>query len=786
MSGRRAVGPLLLAVAAALPQVVFVALVAYLAVPVPGAVLRGDGFRSLELTDRNGGQLRVVRSAPWGTAHWLALDEMGPHLPLIAVEVEDRRFRYHPGVDPVGLARALVANVRAGRVVAGGSTISQQLVRNRYPAARRTLPVKLAEMLEAVRLELHADKRAVLEAWLNRVPFGGSVWGVEAASRRYFDRSCRELSPAQAAFLIGLARAPAGYDPYRNYRRALARQRDILAMLRRRGRLGEFEYRQALAESVVVRRPRGRFLAPHFCELVLKRGHGIGDGEDRVRTTLDLGLQRTCEALVDRQLELLAGSRVTNGAVVVLDRRAGDVLAMVGSRDWFDPDEGQVNACLSPRQTGSAVKPFVFALGFESDLTPATILPDLPSWFGEAAGSYRPVNYDRQWRGPVPARQALACSYNIPAVRVLERLGPERLLGFLRAAGATGLDRTANHYGLALALGVGDMSLLELTNAYRLLANRGEFTPVRLLAGDEPAEPTRLLSPEAAWLVTDILSDNDARAAGFGEFSSLDLPFPCAVKTGTSKDYRDNWAIGYTSDYVVGTWVGNFDGSPMRRVSGVTGAGPLFRDVMLAAQQREPAHFPMPDGIAEVQVCPVSGARPGPHCPTAVREFFCRGREPSKYCEVHRLIAFDPVSGRPAAGRLDSAAADWRVVEHYPPEYRAWMEEQAGLADGERLVAITPSGSASGRESGRPAVLFPDDGDVFKLDPDISRAAQAVRLRAAVPEGTTEAVWLLDGRELARVEPPGGWFWPLEPGRHTLRVRAGKRESEPVSFLVLP
>lgn len=755
------------------PGLLLVALFGYLAVPFPASVLRGDDLRSLELADRNGEQLRVVSSAAWGVSHWVGLDGMGPHLPVIAVEVEDRRFFCHPGVDPVGLARALAVNARAGRVVAGGSTISQQLVRSRNPAARRTLAVKLAEMFEAVRLERHHDKRAILEAWLNRAPFGSGVWGVEAASRRYFDRSCRELSPAQAAFVVGLARSPAGYDPYRNYRRALSRQRDILAVLHQRGRLGEFEYRQALAESVVVRRPRGGFHAPHFCELVLRRGPGIG--RDRVRTTLDLPLQQTCEALLERQLELLAGNRVTNGAVVVLDRPTGDVLAMVGSRDWWDPEEGQVNACLSPRQAGSAVKPFVYALGFESDLTPATILPDLPSWFGEPGGSYRPLNFDRQWRGPVPARSALACSHNIPAVRVLESVGPERLLSFLRAAGATSLDRAAGHYGLALALGVGDMRLLELANAYRVLANRGEYTPVRLLADDALAVPDRLISPEAAWLVTNILSDNDARAAGFGEFSCLDLPFGCAVKTGTSKDYRDNWAIGYTSDYVVGVWVGNFDGSPMRRVSGVSGAGPLFRDVMLAVQRTEPEPLRAPGGIAACRVCPASGALPGPNCPAAVREFFVRGREPHDGCEVHRLAAFDRLTGRPLAGEFDSAAVDWRVVEQYPPEYQGWMVEQ------DRFVPA----SEPGRGAGRLLVLFPDQGDVFKLDPDLPRSAQAVRLRAAIPGTPEEATWLLNGRELARVEAPYSCFWQLEPGEHRVQVRAGGELSEPVSFLVL-
>ena len=720
----------LAAVAVLPPGLLFVVLLGYLALPVSRSALRGDDLRSLELTDRHGEVLRVVRSTPWGIAHWVELGEMGPYLPGFAVEVEDRRFYRHRGIDPVGLARAALANLRAGRVVAGGSTITQQLVRNLDPGGARTPTAKLSEALKAVRLELHADKRTILEAWLNRVPFGHGTWGVEAASRRYFGRSARELSPAQAAFLIAMARAPSGYDPYRRYARALGRQRVLLATLHRRGRLSGFEYEQALAETVRVARPRDRFFAPHFADMVLARGPGLVKSRESLRTALDLSLQRVCEDLLERQLDLLAGNRATNGALVVLDRRSGDVLALVGSRNWFDPDEGQVNACLSPRQTGSAVKPFVFALGFEADMNPATILPDLPTWFDEAGGRYRPVNFDREWRGPVPARTALASSHNIPAVRVLEAVGPDRLLGFLRAAGATTLKRPARHYGLALALGVGDMALLELTNAYRVLANLGEYGPVRLLADEELPEPARLLSPEAAWLVTDILSDNHARAPGFGEFSCLDLPFPCAVKTGTSKDYRDNWAIGYTSDHVIGVWVGNFDGSPMRGVSGVSGAGPLFRDVMLAAQRAEPDRFEVPAGIVSMPVCPASGVRPGPHCPTAVSERFIRGREPRAECRVHRLVPFDRLSGRPVAEVVDSAGLDWQVVEQHPPEYRAWQENPGPLL---------PADDGGAVRAALPAVLFPDDGAVFKLDPDLTRQAQAVRLRAAVPDGAARS-----------------------------------------------
>lgn len=740
--------------------------------PPSRAWVRGEELATVRVLDRHGRVLREVPSSECGVAHRVPLERMSPWVVEAFVAAEDKRFWRHPGIDPVALARALFINVRAGRVVSGGSTITQQLCRSLHPGRRRGIGTKLAEAFEALWLERHLSKREIIEAYLNRVGFGNRSYGIAAAARFYFGCDPARLSLAQSCFLAALPRAPAFYDPLRNPGRATARQRRILDRLLELGRVEEPEHSAALAESVGPVAHRTGFEAPHFVDLVLaKPGRGRGRPTE-IRTTLDLALQHRCEALLERQLDRLAGHHCTNGAVVVLDRASGDVLAMVGSADWWSADAGQVNACLSPRQTGSAVKPFAYALAFENGMTAATVLPDLPHHFDEDGGDYRPVNFDRGFHGPVTCRTALACSYNIPAVRVVETVGPDRLLGLLRRCGVTTLNEDAGHYGLALALGVGDLPLIELANAYRVLANGGRFARARTRL-DEPVDPgTSVLSEPACWLVTDILCDNDARAAAFGEFSCLNLGPGVAVKTGTSKDFRDNWAVGYTSRHVVGVWAGNFDGSPMHRVSGVTGAGVLFRDIALALGTDQGRGFPAPGGIVDLSVCPVSGLLPGPDCPNARTEHFIRGTEPRDTCQVHRAVLVDRATGQPVAPGRPGVR---RVVEVLPPEYGSWLD-RGGIS---QPVAAGPVAAG-------PAVLFPDPGDVFKLDPDLARESQALRLQAVLPAGSNEATWEMDGAELCRVGPPWSTFWNLEPGRHRVRVSSDKGASEEISFLVLP
>lgn len=773
--------------AVGLPGLIAAGLFAFLAIPHPVSFLRGDRVQTTVVRDRNGEVLREVRSARYGVAHWVELERMSPWLARAAVASEDKRFYRHPGIDLLAVGRAALTNARARKVLSGASTITQQLVRNLYSARDRGLWVKLAEALEALRLERHYSKQEILEAYLNRVCFGNQAYGAEAAAELYFDRAAAELSLGQSCFLVAIPRSPAGYEPFRNYGATLRRQRRLLDRMFADRTITRLEYEVARAETIRLAQARSGYRAPHFVDMVLAGLNGGRCRATEVVTTLDLQAQQGCEEMLTGQLERLAQNHVTNGAVVVLDRKSGDVLAMVGSQNYFGHEAGQVNACLSLRQPGSAIKPFVYAAAFEWGMGPGTILPDIPLHFTEAYGDYRPSNFDRRFHGPVSARTALGSSYNVPAVVVAEKVGPERLLEKLKRAGITSLEHDAAHYGLALGLGAGDVRLLELANAYRMLANGGEYTPCRTVCRvrgpdgrarfvDRP-EPSRAFDATAAFLVTDILADNRARAPGFGEFSSLCLPFPCAAKTGTSKDFRDNWTLGYTSEYVVGVWVGNFDGSPMHRVSGISGSGPLFRDIMLMLHRSDPAPLPVPDGLARCEICPESGKRRGRFCPNGVSELFDARAVPSGTCDVHRAVLVDRKSGEPATGTADPENVVEQVFEYREPTYWPWME-----ANGIELPPMADLQPGSGRV----AVLFPDRGDVFKLDPDVARERQCILLKAGVRPGTSRVVWEMDGQELGTAERPYTLFWQLEPGRHRVRVRSGDRASGEVSFLVLP
>lgn len=754
--------------------------------PVPRSFLRGDRLATLVITDRNGIVLREVPGSDFGVTGWTSLDSVGPWLGAAVVAAEDQRFRYHFGIDPLAVVRSMFENLRRGRVVAGGSTITQQLARNLARGRRRTLPVKLAEAALALRLEAHLTKDEILEAYLNRVCFGNQTYGVGAAARLYFDRLPGELSLAQCCLLAAIPRSPTGYDPFRQRSAALRRQQWILNRLRKLHVISDEQLATALAESLALVPPRRRFRAPHFTDAVISR---LGQSERRqlrlLKTSLDWKLQSTCEALLDGQLRRLEQAGAGNGAVVVLDRRSGDILAMVGSRDYFAAEGGQYNAALARRQPGSTLKPFAYALAFEHGKGPATVLLDVPHHFAEPGGDYSPRNCDRQYHGLVTARTALACSYNIPAVRLVDELGAEALLTLLRSVGFASLDRPAGHYGRGLVLGTGEVCLLELTNAYRVLANGGWYSPVRWLAGSAVSKRRRVFAPTTAYLVTDILRDDGARRGAFGQFSCLALPFDCAVKTGTSKDCRDNWAVGYTDSYVVGVWVGNFNGDPMRGVSGLTGAGPLLRDIMLSLHATEPERMAEPAGIARVRVCPYSGKLAGAACPAAVEELFATGTEPSDSCSVHRFVLVDRRTGRQADATTPAGELSRRAVFVPPPELSVWLDGGTTVsagADFEQNASYAGDGGTAGDE---PEVVFPDDGDVFKIDPNVSPSAQAVRLRAKLPRAGIAVAWILDGREIAQCNGDDQIFWQLVPGRHRLIVRADGRSSRAVSFTVI-
>lgn len=628
--------------------IILLVLALSLYIPLPSELFQPAPVVSLKILDRNGYLLREVLSDKEGKSQWISLKDISPNLILATVAAEDSRFYEHWGIDTRAILRAILQNIWAKKVISGASTLTQQVVKNAYHFPRNWF-WKFVEIWHALRLEISLSKDEIITQYLNRIPYGNQTFGINAASWLYFDKPPSHLSLAEAAFLAGLPRCPSIYNPYRHFVRAKKRQEEVLRRMLSKGVVTQEEYRRALEEHLNIIPPQTSFRAPHFSDFILSR-IPLKERQNisSIRTTLDFELQKDVEVFVKNCVESLKEWKVTNAAILIMDNEKGEILSFVGSADFFDSHHsGQVSGVTALRQPGSALKPFTYALALEKGMNPATLILDAQIRIRSNGIDYIPRNYDGKFHGLVRLREALACSYNISAIKVLERIGVESLLAKLKNLGFDSLNERADYYGLGLTLGAGEVTLLELARAYSTLARSGVFKKEKIFleindiqgkAMSLPKDsPLRLFSPQVSYIITDILTDNDARIPAFGAGSVLSLPFPCAVKTGTSGNFRDNWAIGYTPHYTVGIWVGNFDGKPMRNVSGVSGAGPLFRDIMLLLEKRERkvnSDFRMPEGLIEVYVCPRSGMLAGSSCPGRIKEMFIKGTEPKEYCNL--------------------------------------------------------------------------------------------------------------------------------------------------------
>jgi penicillin-binding protein 1C len=583
------------------------------------------------------------------------------------------------------------------------------------------------------------------------------------------------LTPAQAAFLAALPQRPSTFNPYRDPEGARARQRRILERMVSLGLLSADESREARAERLALRREPAVFIAPHFVQRVLAT---IEDPHPRrVVTTVDAELQREVEDIIRAQRSTLERHGAHNVAAVVLDNATGDWLAWEGSGDYADEKHGgSIDGAVTPRQPGSALKPFTYALAFESGDTPATVLPDVPSYFPTAQEGvvYSPQNYDGRYRGPLLARRALAGSENVPAVALASRIGVPSLLRYLRRSGFSTFDRTAAHYGLGLTLGDAEVRLDELVPAYASFARGGIAIQPRMLrmvsAPRDAASLTgeRLMSPRTAFWISDILSDPSAREYAFGRGSSLEFSFAVAAKTGTSQAYRDNWAVGFTRAVTVGVWVGNFDRAPLINSSGVTGAGPLFHAILIAAERRVRGSLPeiqelptiaVPERVERRTICALSGQTANRWCPAQVEEWVAV-ESPATICRWHQAV--------------DRGA---RVA--WPPEYRPWAQSQ-GVA-----AVLIDEPLAPRAEDSEPAlrIVNPPPGAIYLVDPTLRPAFQTLALR--VVTGRRSSIeWRLDGRRLGSAQSDTAFDWPLEVGRHTFSALDHVGHQSEVTILV--
>ncbi|MCC7070376.1 MAG: penicillin-binding protein 1C [Deltaproteobacteria bacterium] len=745
---------------------------AFVAAPLPAALLDRAPVSSLVVLDREGEPLAEAPSDEGQRS--LPIDELPPDLRVMLLAAEDARFFSHPGVDVRAVGRAARDSVRRGRVVSGASTITQQLARRLVPRPR-TLLGKLSEALWALRLEAHLDKERILLEYANRVPLGRGAVGVEAASRAHFGRPARALTLAESALLAGLAHAPAREDPRRHPERALARRAHVLGRALALGLIDDTAYQRALGEPLEIEPARAADeLALHF----VARARRLAPARAVViETAIDRALQREVEHIVHDELGALERRGVGQAAVVVLDNHSGDVLAYLGSRGWHDDALlGKNDGVQALRQPGSALKPFVYGLALSRGLTPATVLADVETTLATETGSYAPRNYDQRVHGPVRLRAALQNSYNIPAVKLGELFGPDRVVRLLRDAGFASLSDAPEHYGVGVVLGNGDVTLAELANAYRGLANGGVWSPLVELrsARDGRGAPLplvasagtrRFLPADAVALLTDVLTDDPARAPAFGVDNALDLPFAVAAKTGTSRSYVDNWTAGFTRERTVAVWAGNFDGTPMRQVSGITGAGRIFRRVMLAAMGGlAPAPLVDAADFERALICPLSGLLVGSACGHGLEERFLPGTAPRERCHTHtRVAAAAERCARDAAEALD-----------LPPRFASWARGE-GLTQVEGRVRCGPATT-------RVRLLSPVEGDEFALEPGLP-SGQGVPVRVEAAGGAQVSI-ALDGGPPRSLPPPFTSWIDAAPGPHALTLLVDGRAVETVRYRV--
>lgn len=759
----------------------------------------------------------------------------------------------------------------------------------------RHLGAKLEEAWLALRLEHYLSKKEILEQYLNRIFYGHQAYGAEAASRLYFGKSSSELTLAEASFLAVLPRSPHYLSPYRlseNLKEIKKYQATVLKRMVELGFCHQKEAEKALAEELKIIPPEKSFRAAHFCDWVL--GQITPESKQKlslIQTTLDYFLQVKIEALLRQHLSCLAQRNVSNGAVIVLENSTGNILAMVGSKDFFEEKEGQINGVLARRQPGSTLKPFTYALAIERGLTAATIIDDFPASFPTEKGAYVPLNYDLSYHGPMTMRTALACSYNVPAVALLQHLGPELLLRRLKALGFKSLKKTADFYGIGLTLGNGEVSLLELARAYSSLARQGNYLPERYImrvvrkdemkekdesflysgeraklmgqeqnnflpgsrkrekafslkelnySDEEPSAPSgsrdksssgeiseddrpgQVFSPQVAFIITDILADRKARIPSFGHITPLSFPFPVAVKTGTSEDFRDNWTLGYTPLYTVGVWVGNFNGQPMTNVSGITGSGPLFHDIMLLlpSSPQKWLDFDRPEGLVKVPICPESGELASSGCPGSIEEIFIEGTQPRNYCSLHGSSGFQAKSYHFRKNLTGHALFNSLIEPEFPevqasgsnlkdePEGFNQLDpaSQSKFRSGIRSSASAlfkedfPKNNLSSHQRARTLsenkatikIVFPAHGDVFKIDPVLPAKYQRLKLRVSVTKGISregKIEWYINNFRIGESQPYSAFFWDLQPGIFTIKAKyisdQVKEESAPVIIRVL-
>jgi len=723
-----------------------------------------ESFHSVKFYDRNGKLLQEVLSENSSRSIHTDLNKVSPYFIEAIIASEDKNFYLHSGIDYNAVIRAAWQNFREKRIVSGASTITLQLARMMRPG-KRTLIKKIKEAYFSYRLEAGLGKEEILESYINRIPMGGNLYGIEGASKAYFGISSSDLTLAQASFLASIPNSPTRLNPYNNRKDIKKRQRYVLEKMEEQKLIEKERIERILKEDISLRPQTASFLAPHFVFTLMKT---LPENAQNMKVTIDCETQKMIQEQSSRVVKALEPFNVTNAAVILLDNKTGEILAYAGSADFFNfENEGEIDGVKTLRQPGSTLKPFLYLLAFEEGFTPAKLVSDIPTYYKMPTGIYSPKNYSEDFYGPVRLREALANSLNVPAVRVLAKIGIDRFLSRLREYEFNSLDKNADYYGVGLVLGGGEVSLYELARAYMCLSRNGSFIQIKgvlEINGKEQQniETEKTIStPALNYMVTDILSDKFARTSEFGFNSVLNFPFFCAAKTGTSFQFCDNWTVGFTEDYTLAVWVGNFDHTSMQKVSGVSGAGPLFANIMhlLYSKKDYPEKGPLPEELTMIPICPLSGKRPNHNCPSTIEEIIPKDCLASYYkdsCSMHTNY-------------------NGKVHTVLPGRYKEWAE---GFEARNTARDI--------RQEERFKIIKPQDGAIFYRLSNVKPEYQSLEIELTTTEKKEKVTWSLNGKKLKETFKEHRFLWQIKPGEYCLTARSNKDKnlSSSINFIV--
>ncbi len=777
--------------------------------------------RALKIYDRNSVLISTVFPKYGGFFEEVEYKDLSANLINAVISAEDKNFFHHSGIDYRSVIRAFLSNLIRGRVVSGGSTITQQLAKNIIPR-RRTYINKFYEALDAIRLERNLSKEEIITEYLNRIFFGNNCYGAGAASDLYFHKSTKDLNNNEAAVLASIIKSGTKFNPYKFEERLNSRRIYVLSKMKNNNFITDEDYIKYINEKPKIYDDKEKytFKTPHFTMYARESLDKLKYTEvTELRTTLDYNMQKEAVLVISNSSQSLHTFNVRNISCIILNAKTGEVLSMIGSMDYFDAEtHGAVNGSTALRQAGSTLKPFMYAYLFDKGESPASVIADIKTYINSPGGDYIPENFDHKYRGPVTIRDALANSLNIPAVKWLARYSIKDFQNILLKSGLSSIDKNPDYYGYSLVLGSAEVRLIDLASAYSIFPNSGIFinhysiTSLKKANGEVITLPKKtsrkVISEESAYLITSILSDRNARMGSFRSYKGIVYPFSVAIKTGTSKGSRDAWAVGYTKDYIVGLWLGDFAGSEMINITGGNGAVPILYDLfaMLNKSHKE-TEWNKPDTIIKKEICLISGKLRGEFCKETRIEEFSHINIPKDECDVHNLYIKINSDGSVTA----------KVFINMPSEYNGWIKEQQIERPNHQWTKIdsiyeynriknninyqngnfentliynsvnevdinNESSEIKIGNAQRLSIKEPADNSVYSIDSSLPIEYQNIFISSYIPKNIVSAVLFCNNEAIADISELKKEYirWNLKYGDYTFYIEAKTDEGETI------